>query len=167
MNTIEGNLFISDSSGHKSCFGIVVGRFNEMITKKLLEGAVDCLTRHGVSPQNIDVAWVPGSFEIPLIAKKMAQTSRYDAILCLGAVIRGHTPHFDYVCNTVASGVASISLETGSPVIFGVLTTNTIEQALERAGSKSGNKGWDAGLAAIEMVNLVNHSHFSYSKEEK
>lgn len=154
MNIIEGNFSISDHDAH---FGIVVGRFNEMITKKLLEGAVDCLVRHGVSPQHIDVVWVPGSFEIPLIAKKMAQNPLYNAILCLGSVIRGLTPHFDYVCNEVASGVASVSRETETPVIFGVLTTHTIEQALERAGSKSGNKGWDAALSAIEMANLLKH----------
>jgi 6,7-dimethyl-8-ribityllumazine synthase len=147
--TFEGNLVGSDLK-----VGIVVGRFNEFITSKLLGGAEDALRRHGVDENNIDVAWVPGAFEIPLIAKKMAETNDYDAVITLGTVIRGATPHFDYVCNEVAKGVSAINMSTGTPVIFGVLTTETIEQAVERAGTKAGNKGWDAGMAAIEMANL-------------
>lgn len=136
-------------------FGIVVGRFNEFIGSKLLEGALDGLRRHGADDGKVDVAWVPGSFEIPLIAQKMAASGRYDALICLGAVIRGATPHFDYVAAEVSKGVASVSLATGVPVLFGVLTTDTLEQAVERAGTKAGNKGWDVALAAIEMANLV------------
>ena len=135
--------------------GIVVGRFNEFITGKLLGGAEDALKRHGVSEEDVDVAWVPGAYDIPLVAKKMAASGKYDAVITLGTVIRGATPHFDYVCNEVAKGVASISMDEGIPVIFGVLTTDTIEQAIERAGTKAGNKGWDAGTAAIEMGNLM------------
>ncbi len=134
--------------------GIVVGRFNEFITSKLLGGAQDALRRHGVEEENIDVAWVPGAFEIPFAAKKMIDTGKYDAVITLGTVIRGATPHFDYVCNEVAKGVSSLSLSSGKPVIFGVLTTDTIEQAVERAGTKAGNKGWDAATVAIEMANL-------------
>lgn len=134
--------------------GIVVGRFNEFITSKLLGGALDAFKRHGVEEDNVEVAWVPGAFEIPLITKKMAESGNYDAVITLGTVIRGSTPHFDYVCNEVAKGVASIGLQTGVPTIFGVLTTDTIEQAIERAGTKAGNKGWDAATSAIEMANL-------------
>lgn len=135
--------------------GIVAGRFNELIVSKLVGGALDALRRHGVEEEQVDVAWVPGAFEIPLIAKKMAESGRYDAVVTLGTVIRGSTPHFDYVCSETAKGVASLSLSTGIPVIFGVLTTDTIEQAIERAGTKAGNKGWEAAAAAIEMANLT------------
>ena len=135
--------------------GIIVGRFNELIGSKLMEGALDCLRRHGCAEDDITVAWVPGSFEIPLAASKMASSGKYDAILALGAVIRGATPHFDYVAAEVSKGVAHVTLETGVPVIFGVLTTDTIEQAIERAGTKAGNKGADCALAAIEMVDLL------------
>ncbi|WP_100372614.1 6,7-dimethyl-8-ribityllumazine synthase [Bacillus sp. FJAT-45037] len=134
--------------------GIVVGRFNEFITSKLLGGAEDALKRHGVEDSDIEVAWVPGAFEIPFAAKKMADSGKYDAVITLGTVIRGATPHFDFVCGEVAKGVASLSLSSGKPVIFGVLTTDTIEQAIERAGTKAGNKGWDAATAAIEMANF-------------
>ncbi len=136
-------------------FGIVVARFNEFITSKLLDGAQDALLRHGVEKQNIQIAWVPGSFEIPLIAKKLAETKRYDAIICLGTVIRGGTPHFEYIAAEVSKGIASVALTTGLPVIFGILTTDTIEQAIERAGTKMGNRGFEAAVAAIEMANLV------------
>jgi 6,7-dimethyl-8-ribityllumazine synthase len=135
-------------------FGIVVSRFNEFITRKLFEGALDCLLRHGALDEAIEVYWVPGSFEIPLAAKIMAESGRFDAIICLGAIIRGATPHFDYVAAEVSKGIALVSLETKVPTIFGVLTTDTIEQAVERAGTKAGNKGWDAALTAIEMANL-------------
>jgi 6,7-dimethyl-8-ribityllumazine synthase len=148
--TFEGNLV---GTGLK--VGIVVGRFNEFITSKLLGGALDALKRHGVEESNVDVAWVPGAFEIPLIAQKLAKSGKYDAVITLGTVIRGSTPHFDYVCNETAKGVSSTALNTGIPVIFGVLTTDTIEQAIERAGTKAGNKGWEAAAAAIEMANLV------------
>ncbi len=136
-------------------FGVVVSRFNEFISKKLLEGAQDALLRHGVSKDDIEIAWVPGSFEIPLIAKKLAQTKRYDAVICLGAVIRGGTPHFDYIAAEVTKGIANVSLDTGLPVIYGVITTDTLEQAIERAGTKVGNKGFDAAVNAIEMANLI------------
>lgn len=136
-------------------FGIVVGRFNEFITSKLLSGALDALKRHGAKEEEIDVAWVPGAFEIPLIAQKMAESGKYDAVITLGTVIRGSTPHFDYVCAEVSKGVAAINLKTGVPTIFGVLTTDSIEQAIERAGTKAGNKGWEAASAAIEMANLT------------
>lgn len=132
-----------------------MGRFNEFITSKLLGGALDALKRHGVEDTEVEVAWVPGAFEIPLIAQKLAETGKYDAVITLGTVIRGSTPHFDYVCNEVAKGVSAISLKTGVPVIFGVLTTDSIEQAVERAGTKAGNKGWDAAVTAIEMANLT------------
>jgi len=148
-NFYEGNLV---GSGLK--IGIVVGRFNEFITSKLLSGAQDALKRHGVSESDVDIAWVPGAFEIPLIAQKMATSKKYDAVITLGTVIRGSTPHFDYVCNEVAKGVSKINLDTGIPVIFGVLTTDSIEQAIERAGTKAGNKGWDVAAGAIEMANL-------------
>lgn len=150
MKTLEGKLV---AEGIK--VGIVVGRFNEFIGSKLLGGAVDGLVRHGVNEDDITVAWVPGAFEIPLIAKKMASTEKYDAIICLGAVIRGATSHYDYVCNEVSKGIASVSLESGIPVLFGVVTTDNIEQAIERAGTKAGNKGYDCALSAIEMVNLI------------
>lgn len=146
---LEGNLV---SNGLK--YGIVVGRFNEFITSKLLSGAIDALQRHGVQEDEIDVAWVPGAFEISLIAQKMAASGKYDAVITLGTVIRGSTSHYDIVCNEVAKGVAAINLKTGVPVIFGVVTTENIEQAIERAGTKAGNKGWDSALAAIEMANL-------------
>ena len=149
-NFYEGNLV---GSGLK--IGIVVGRFNEFITSKLLSGAQDALKRHGVSEEDVDIAWVPGAFEIPLIAQKMATSKKYDAVITLGTVIRGSTPHFDYVCNEVAKGVSKINLDTGIPVIFGVLTTDSIEQAIERAGTKAGNKGWDVAAGAIEMANLI------------
>jgi len=135
-------------------FGIVVGRFNEFITTRLLGGAMDALTRHGGSEDDIEVAWVPGAFEIPLAARRMA-AREYDAVICLGAVIRGATPHFDYVAGEVAKGVARVGLESGKPVIFGVITADTIEQAIERAGTKVGNKGWQAAESAIEMANLL------------
>jgi 6,7-dimethyl-8-ribityllumazine synthase len=135
-------------------YGIVVGRFNEFITSKLLSGALDSLKRHGVQDAEIEIAWVPGAFEIPLIAQKMAESRKYDAVIALGTVIRGSTPHFDYVCNEVAKGISAISLKTGVPTIFGVLTTDSIEQAIERAGTKAGNKGWEAAASAIEMANL-------------
>ena len=135
--------------------GIVAARFNEFITSKLLSGAIDGLERHNVAKNDIDVAWVPGEFEIPLIAKKMAESGKYDAVICLGAVIRGATSHYDYVCNEVSKGVASVSLSSGIPVMFGVVTTENIEQAIERAGTKAGNKGYDCALGAIEMVNLI------------
>lgn len=150
MKTYEGKLI---STGKK--YGIVVGRFNEFIGGKLLSGALDALKRHGASEEDIEIAWVPGAFEIPLIAKKMVEQNKYDAVICLGAVIKGATPHFDYVSNEVTKGVSSVSLESGVPVIFGVLTTDSIEQAIERAGTKVGNKGFDAAVTAIEMVNLV------------
>lgn len=147
--TFEGNLV---ATGLK--VGIVVGRFNEFITSKLLGGAQDALKRHGVAEADVDIAWVPGAFEIPLIAQKMASSGKYDAVITLGTVIRGATPHFDYVCNEAAKGVSSTALQSGIPVIFGVLTTDSIEQAIERAGTKAGNKGWEAASAAIEMANL-------------
>ncbi|HEY0829087.1 MAG TPA: 6,7-dimethyl-8-ribityllumazine synthase [Bacilli bacterium] len=136
-------------------YAIVVGRFNEFISGKLLSGALDGLKRHGVKEEEIHVAWVPGAFEIPLIAQKMAESHKYHAVITIGAVIRGSTPHFDYVCNEVAKGVSSISLKTGIPTIFGVLTVDSIEQAIERAGTKAGTKGWEAAVTAIEMANLV------------
>lgn len=149
MNTIEGKL---DASGLK--VAILVSRFNEFITNKLLSGALDCLTRHNAEEKNITVIWVPGAFEIPPVAMKVAQKGGFDAIICLGAVIRGATPHFDYVAAEVSKGVALVSLQSHIPVIYGVLTTDTIEQAVERAGTKSGNKGFDAAMAAIEMAQL-------------
>ncbi|MCX7797798.1 MAG: 6,7-dimethyl-8-ribityllumazine synthase [Melioribacter sp.] len=136
-------------------FAIVVSRFNELISGKLLEGAKDCLLRHEADENDIKIYWVPGSFEIPLIAKKIALTKRFDAVICLGAVIRGDTPHFEYIAAEVSKGIANVALETGTPIIFGVITTDTMEQALERAGVKAGNKGWDAALTAIEMVDLL------------
>ena len=150
MKTLEGQLKADNLK-----FGIIVGRFNEFISSKLLSGSIDCLVRHGADNDNITVAWVPGAFEIPLVAKKMAGTGKYDAIICLGAVIRGATPHFDYVCAEVSKGIASVSLQFETPVSFGVLTTENIEQAVERAGTKAGNKGVDAAMAAIEMADLL------------
>jgi 6,7-dimethyl-8-ribityllumazine synthase len=135
--------------------GIVAGRFNDFISDKLVSGAQDAFKRHGVSEDDVDIAWVPGAFEIPLIAKKMADSGNYDAVITLGAVIRGSTPHFDYVCNEAAKGVAQASMTSGVPVIFGVLTVDSIEQAIERAGTKAGNKGWEAAVSAIEMANLT------------
>lgn len=134
---------------------VVVGRFNEFITSKLLSGSIDGLVRHGVDRDDIDVAWVPGAFELSLVAKKLAKTNKYDAIICLGTVIRGSTTHYDYVCNEAAKGIANVSLAHELPVIFGVVTTENIEQAIERAGTKAGNKGYDAAVAAIEMANLL------------
>jgi len=136
-------------------FGLVISRFNDFITRRLLEGAQDALLRHGVSQKNIDIAWVPGSFEMPLIAKKLAETKRYDAVICLGAVIRGGTPHFEYIASEVTKGIAKVGLETGLPVIYGVITADTLEQAIERAGTKEGNKGFEAAVNAIEMANLI------------
>ena len=134
---------------------MVISRFNEFITRKLLDGAQDALLRHGVSEDDIDIAWVPGSFEIPLIARKLAETKKYDAVICLSAVVRGGTPHFEYIAAEVTKGIAKVGLDTGLPVIYGVITADTLEQAIERAGTKQGNKGFDAAVTAIEMANLV------------
>jgi 6,7-dimethyl-8-ribityllumazine synthase len=150
MNVFEGKLVSKDIK-----VGIVAARFNEFITSKLLSGALDGLKRHDVQEENIDVAWVPGAFEIPLIASKMAKSKKYDAVICLGAVIRGSTSHYDYVCSEVSKGIAQIALTNDIPVLFGVLTTENIEQAVERAGTKAGNKGFDSAVSAIEMVNLM------------
>ena len=150
MRTLEGKF-----NGKGLRIGIVAGRFNEFITSKLVGGAVDVLKRNDVNDEDIDIAWVPGAFEIPLITKKMAESKKYDAILTLGAVIKGATPHFDYVCAEVSKGVAQISLQTGLPVLFGVLTTNNIEEAIERAGTKAGNKGADVAFGALEMIDLI------------
>lgn len=150
MKVFEGTL-VSENIR----IGIVAARFNEFITSKLLGGAVDCLKRHGISEEDIEVAWVPGAFEIPLIASKMAGCGKYDAVICLGAVIRGSTTHYDYVCSEVSKGIAHVSLNSGIPVMFGVLTTENIEQAIERAGTKAGNKGFDCAAGAIEMVSLI------------
>jgi len=147
--TFEGHLV-----GKGLRFGIVVGRFNEFITHRLLSGAMDALQRHGVAATDIDIAWVPGGFEIPLVARRLAEKG-YDAVICLGAVIRGATPHFEYVAGELAKGIARVSLETGVPVIFGIITADTLEQAIERAGTKAGNKGWQAAVSAIEMANLM------------
>ncbi len=152
MNYIEGTV-VAKNENMK--IGIVAARFNEFITSKLLGGAQDALVRHGVNDEDIDVAWVPGAFEIPVVAKKMALSGKYDAVLCLGAVIKGSTDHYQYVCSEVTKGIAMVSLETGLPVMFGVLTTDNIEQAIERAGTKAGNKGFDVACSAIEMVNLM------------
>lgn len=149
-----GQVFEAQLIGTELKIGVVVGRFNEFITAKLLDGALDGLKRHGVAEENIDIAWVPGAFEVPLIAKKMAEANKYDAIIGLGTVIRGSTTHYDYVCNEAAKGIASVSLSTGVPIIFGIVTTETIEQAIERAGTKVGNKGYDSAVSAIEMANL-------------
>ncbi|NMC33126.1 MAG: 6,7-dimethyl-8-ribityllumazine synthase [Veillonellaceae bacterium] len=150
MKVLEGKL---TAEGLR--VGIVAARFNEFITNKLVSGAIDALTRHGASEDNLTMAWVPGAFEIPLVAQKMAGSGNFDAVICLGAVIRGSTPHFDYVSNEVTKGVAHVGLQTGVPTVFGVLTTDTIEQAIERAGTKAGNKGFDAAMTAIEMSNLL------------
>ena len=150
MKVLQGKF-----TGRELRIGIVAARFNEFITSKLIGGAEDALVRHEVAREDIELAWVPGAFEIPLVAKKMAKSGKYDAVITLGAVIKGSTPHFDYVCAEVSKGVASVSLESEIPVIFGVLTTNTIEEAIQRAGTKAGNKGFDAGVTAIEMVNLL------------
>lgn len=150
MSTYEGQLVARDFR-----FGIVVSRFNEFISKNLLEGALDSLKRHEAEDKNIDVAWVPGSFEVPLVARKMATSGKYDAVICLGAVIRGGTPHFEYVAAEVSKGIARVGLETGVPVSFGIITADTLEQAVDRAGAKAGNKGWQAALTAIEMANLM------------
>lgn len=149
MQVYEG-----DYTANGKKFGIVVSRFNDFITARLLEGALDGLRRHGVAEADVEIAWVPGAFEIPLLAKKMAESGKYDAVICLGAVIRGSTSHYDYVCNEAAKGIAQVSMESGIPVMFGVVTTDTITQAIERAGTKAGNKGYDAALGAIEMVNI-------------
>jgi 6,7-dimethyl-8-ribityllumazine synthase len=149
MKTIEGKLV---SKGYK--FALIISRFNELISKKLLEGALDCLLRHDVKDKDISVIWVPGAFEIPLVAQKAAQTGKFDAVICLGALIRGATPHFEYISAEVTKGISQVSLQTGLPVIFGILTTDTIEQAVERAGTKSGNKGFSAATSALEMINL-------------
>ena len=150
MQTLEGNI-----NAKTKRFGIVVSRFNEVISKSLLTGAVDCLKRHECEDKNITVAYVPGAFEIPYAAKKMAESKKYDAVICLGAVIRGATPHFEYIAAEVSKGIASVSLGSGVPVIFGVITSDTIEQALERAGTKAGNKGWDAAMSAMDMADLT------------
>lgn len=150
MKVIEGVF-----SGEGLKIGIIASRFNEFITSKLVSGAEDCLKRHGVADDDMSVAWVPGAFEIPVIAKRMAKSGKYDAIICVGAVIRGATSHYDYVCSEVSKGIASVSLDTGIPVLFGILTTDTIEQAIERAGTKAGNKGTDCAMSALEMVNLI------------
>jgi len=146
--------YIGKLLGEGLRFGVVVSRFNDFITDKLLEGAQDSLSRHGVNEEDIDIAWAPGSFEIPLVAKKMAESGRYDAVICLGAVIRGGTPHFDYIASEVSKGIAKVGLDTGLPVILGVITADTLEQAIERAGTKSGNYGSQAAVHAIEMANL-------------
>ena len=151
INVLEGKVVAPE--GMK--VGIVASRFNEFITNKLLSGAVDGLVRHGVDESNITAAWIPGAFEIPVVAQRMARSGKYDAVICVGAVIRGSTTHYDYVCNEVSKGIAHVSLETGIPVMFGVVTTENIEQAIERAGTKAGNKGYDCALSAIEMVNLM------------
>jgi len=153
-NIVQGKLY---AKGYK--FALVVSRFNEFISQKLVYGALDCLERHYANKDDITIIWVPGAFEIPLTAKKLAKTDDYDAVICLGAVIRGDTPHFDYISNEVSKGIAAVGLDTEKPVIFGILTTDTIEQAIERAGTKSGNKGWSAALSAIEMVNLFKQIH--------
>ena len=151
INVIEGKVVAPEGM----CVGIVAARFNEIIVNKLLGGAVDGLVRHGVDEKNITAAWVPGAFEIPVIASKMAQSGKYDAIICVGAVIRGDTTHYDYVCNEVYKGIAQVGMATGVPTLFGVVTTENVEQAILRAGSKAGNKGYDCALSAIEMVNLM------------
>ncbi|MCI5498354.1 MAG: 6,7-dimethyl-8-ribityllumazine synthase [Clostridiales bacterium] len=150
MNTYEGKLVAQNMK-----VAIVAARFNEFITSKLIGGAMDGLTRHGVAEEDIYLAWVPGAFEIPLVASKLAKSGKYDAVICLGAVIRGSTSHYDLVCNEVAKGIAQVSLASEIPVLFGVVTTDTIEQAIERAGTKAGNKGYDCALGAVEMVNLI------------
>ena len=150
VKTMQGELIAKGKH-----FGVVASRFNDFITKKLLEAALDTLIRHGVKESEVEVAWVPGSFEIPLVANKMAKSKKYDAVICLGTVIRGATPHFEYIANEAAKGIARINQDTGIPTIFGIITADSIEQAIERAGAKQGNKGKDAALSAIEMVNLM------------
>ncbi len=150
MKILEGNVV-----GTGARIGMVAARFNEFIVSKLVSGAEDALVRHGVDSDSITLAWVPGAYEIPVIAKKMAESGRYDAVVCLGAVIKGSTSHYDLVCNEVSKGIAAVSLETGVPVLFGVITTDNIEQAIERAGTKAGNKGYDVACSAIEMINLI------------
>jgi 6,7-dimethyl-8-ribityllumazine synthase len=150
VRTIEGNLI---AKGKK--FGIIASRFNDFITKELVSGCLDMLTRHGVNNEDLSITWVPGAFEVPLLAQRLAKSKSYDALICLGTVIRGSTPHFEYIASEVAKGIAKVSLDTGLPVIFGIITADTIEQAVERAGTKEGNKGRDAALSAIEMVNLL------------
>ncbi len=150
IHLIEGQL---NAKGKR--FGLVASRFNELVVRKLVEGAEDCILRHGGEEENLDLIWVPGSFEIPLTAFRMAATKKYDAVICLGAVIRGATPHFEYIASEVTKGIAQVNLQTGVPTIYGIITADTLEQALERAGTKMGNKGWDAALTAIEMVNLL------------
>ncbi|MFH1879008.1 MAG: 6,7-dimethyl-8-ribityllumazine synthase [Candidatus Omnitrophota bacterium] len=149
MKIIKGNMIIKDKK-----FGIIVSRFNEFISSKLLDGAVDTLAKHGVKEQEISIVWVPGAFEIPMVANRMAKSGAYDAIICLGAVIRGETPHFDFVASEAAKGIARVGMDTDVPCIFGIITTDNLEQALERAGTKSGNKGRDAAITAIEMCNI-------------
>jgi 6,7-dimethyl-8-ribityllumazine synthase len=150
MTTFEGKL-----NGEGLKFALVVGRFNELISTRLYEGALDCLRRHDVADGDVDAAWVPGAFEMPLVAQRLAASGKYDAVVCLGAVIRGGTPHFDYIAGEAAKGIAKVSLDSGVPVVFGVLTTDTVEQAVERAGTKGGNKGWAAAATALEMANLA------------
>ena len=150
QNIIEGQYIVEDKR-----VALIVSRFNELVSKKLIEGALDCLKRHKVNEKDITIIWVPGAFEIPSIAKKITTSDKYDAVICLGAVIRGETPHFEYISSEVSKGIAQVALGSKIPVIFGVLTTDTIEQSLERAGTKAGNKGWDAALSAIEMINLI------------
>ncbi len=151
----EQKLFSGKLVAEGKRFGLVAARFNEFITSRLIDGAKDALVRHGVEESDIDLAWCPGAFEIPLVAKRMLMTEKYDAVICLGCVIRGSTPHFDYVASEVSKGISHVSLEYAKPVIFGVLTTDSIDQAIERAGTKAGNKGFDAGVSAVEMVNLL------------
>lgn len=150
MKTYEGQLIARDFS-----FGLVVSRFNDLLSQKLLSGALDALKRHEAREENISVSWVPGAFEIPFAAKKMAESGKYDAVICLGVIIRGATPHFEYISSEVAKGVAKVGLDSGVPTIFGIITSDTIEQAIERAGTKAGNKGWDAAVGAIEMADLT------------
>lgn len=149
MKEIHGQLLAEGRT-----FGIVVSRFNEFVTTKLLEGCLDCLKRHKADPEQIEVVWVPGTFEVPFVARKMAESQKYDAVICLGAVIRGATPHFEYIAAEVTKGIAQTGLQTGVPTVYGVITADTLEQALERAGTKAGNKGWDAALSAIELTDL-------------
>ena len=148
--TFQGKIIGKDKK-----FGVVISRFNEFISSKLLEGALDCFQRHEVNAENIEIAWVPGSFEIPLTALKMAEGKKYDAVICLGAVIRGATPHFEYIAAEVTKGIAQVNLQTGVPTVYGVITADTLEQAIERAGTKAGNKGWDAAMSAMEMADLL------------
>ncbi len=150
VKTYEGKLISRDIK-----VGIIASRFNDFITNRLIEGALDALLRHEVAPENIEIAWVPGAFEIPLATSRIAKTGRYDALICLGSVIRGNTTHYDYVCSEVSKGIATLSLQTQVPIMFGVLTTENIEQAIERAGAKAGNKGYECGIASIEMINLL------------